>query len=345
MNTNHSGVLFDKVLGCLAGGVIGDAMGTPTEKLSYEEIEARFGWVTSFEGEGTDDSLLKHILCETIFRARGHPTADLWSEDWLRNAATFIDSKLFFVPVVNTFWKLRSDGVPPREAGSGNMASSSSAMCISPMGIINAGNPRQAALETFEVTSLIHHNFCRDGACAMAAAVAEAFSPRASVDSILDAAARYLPDRSAQVMREALAATLALARDSGDYFEFRQRFHAQVPATMHFTDSRETVPVALALVLLAQGDTEQAVIYGANFGRDADTIASMAGAVAGALRGASAFPAPWMERLGAQAGKQRELAARITEVTVARAQASLEGARAVIALAVATATPRAAGAA
>jgi ADP-ribosylglycohydrolase len=330
---DHSGMLFDKVLGCLAGGVIGDAMGTPTEKLTYEEIEARFGWVTSFEGEGTDDSALKHILCETIFRTHGHPSADAWGEDWLRHADTFIGSTLFFAPVVSTFWKLRGEGVLPREAGKGNMASSSSAMCISPMGIINAGNPRQAALETFEVASLIHHNFCRDGACAIAAAVAEAFRPQASVAGVIDAASRHLPERSGQAMRDALAATLTLARGCRDYFEFRKRFHEQLAPAMHFTDSRETVPVALALVLLAKGDAEQAVIYGANFGRDADTIASMAGAVAGALRGATAFPAKWMEALGAQAGKQRELAARITEVTVARAQASLGMAQSVLAMA------------
>lgn len=330
---NQSDELFNKVLGCLAGGVIGDAMGTPTEKLSYEEIDARFGWVTSFQGEGTDDSALKHILCETIFRTHGHPTADAWAEDWLHAADTFIGSTLFFAPVVSTFWKLRGESALPREAGNGNMASSSSAMCISPMGLINAGNPRQAALETFEVASLVHHNFCRDGACAIAAAAAQACRPQASVESVLEAAARYLPERSAHAMHEALATTLALARNCGDYLEFRKRFHEQLPPAMHFTDSRETVPVALALVLLAKGDPEQAVIYGANFGRDADTIASMAGAIAGALRGARAFPAHWMDGLGPQADKQHALAARFTEVILARARSSLADAQAVVAMA------------
>ena len=61
-------------------------------------------------------------------------------------------------------------------------------MCISPVGIINAGNPRQAALETYELAGLVHHNFARDGACSMAAAVAEAFRPQASVESVLQAA-------------------------------------------------------------------------------------------------------------------------------------------------------------
>ena len=71
--------------------------------------------------------------------------------------------------------------VLPVNAGMGNMQSSSSAMSISPMGLINACNPRQAALETYDVAGLIHSgdtNFCRDAACAMAAAVAEAMKPK-----------------------------------------------------------------------------------------------------------------------------------------------------------------------
>lgn len=317
---NPNSILYDKVLGCLAGGVIGDAMGTPTEKLTHQQIHEKFGWVDSFSGEGTDDSLLKHILCETLERSGGHASADLWAEDWLRHENTFIDSKLFFVPVLATFWKLRAELVPPREAGLGNMASSSSAMCISPMGIVNAGNPRQAVMETFEIAGLIHHNFCRDGACAMAAAVAEAFRPRATVDSVIDAAGRYLPRQSARPMIDALDRTFELAREAGSYEEFRDRYvRDAVDPRRHFTDSRETVPLGLALVLLARGDPKRTIEYGANFGRDADTIASMAGAVAGALSGASALPPAWMQAMGKQAERQRDLAGRMVRLAVARA--------------------------
>ncbi|SMG44517.1 ADP-ribosylglycohydrolase family protein [Paraburkholderia susongensis] len=328
---NSDSPLFDKVLGCLLGGVIGDAMGTPTEKLSHDEIQQRFGWVQTFSGDGTDDSILKHILCETLERTGGHATADAWAEDWLRHTQTFVDSKLFFAPVVATFWKLSGEPVPPRDAGAGNMASSSSAMCISPMGIVNAGNPRQAALETFEVAGLVHHNFCRDGACAMAAAVAQAFAPGADVESVLRAASEFLPERSAKVMRMALQATLAMARESTGYEDFRARYYREaVDARRHFTDSRETVPLALALVWLAGGDAQKAVEYGANFGRDADTIASMAGAVAGALGGARALPRAWLDTLGPRADSQRALAGRMTQLVRARAEAARAAAQAML---------------
>jgi ADP-ribosylglycohydrolase len=225
------------------------------------------------------------------------------------------------VPVMNDFWKIRAEGVAPREAGHGTMASSSSAMCISPIGIINAANPRQATLEAYDVASLIHHNFCRDAACAMAAAVAEAFNPAASVESILAAAVAYLPPRSAAIMRGFIASTLEFARECGDYLRFRERFYAErLLPDIAIADARETVPVALALFGLAGGDPRQTIINGANFGRDADTIASMAGALAGAWRGASALPPAWVEKVKADSPRDhRALAGTLVGVIAQRA--------------------------
>jgi ADP-ribosylglycohydrolase len=65
----------------------------------------------------------------------------------------------------------------------------------------------------------------------------------------------------------------------------------QQPVLAHeraLCDSRETIPATLALCLLADGDPTLVVIYDANFGRDTDTIATMAGAICGALKGPGA---------------------------------------------------------
>jgi ADP-ribosylglycohydrolase len=51
---------------------------------------------------------------------------------------------------------------------------------------------------------------------------------------------------------------------------------------------------------LARGDIRLAVEYGANFGRDTDTIATMAGALCGAAA-AGALPEAWLRQLGAAA--------------------------------------------
>ena len=319
-----TGQLYDHVLGCLYGGEIGDAMGAPAENMAYQEIAATFGKLTDFSGYGTDDSAMKHILCDAIQRGEGYPTADTWAEEWLAQEDLFLKRHLFWIPVMNGFWKIRGQGITPREAGHGNMASSSSAMCISPMGIINAGNPRQPALETYDVASPIHHNFCRDAACAMAAAVAAALHPTATVASILEAAVAYLPPQSAYIMRDAIETTLALAHalahEVGSYEAFRERYYGErlLPG-IAMPDSRETVPVALALFALAEGDPERAIVYGANFGRDADTIASMVGALAGAYRGVSALPAHWVEKVRAESPRAHEdVAKELVEVVAKR---------------------------
>ena len=311
--------LYEHVLGCLYGGEIGDAMGAPAEGKTYQQIEELFGEITDFSGYGTDDSALKHILCDAIVRGEGYPTADIWADEWLAQQDMFIKRHLFWIPVMNGFWKIRAENVAPREAGRGNMASSSSAMCISPMGIINAGNPRQAALETFEVASLIHHNFSRDAACAMAAAVAAALHAQATVDSVLDAASLYLPPRSAHVMRHYIAATLALARETADYTAFRATYYAErILPEIAIPDARETVPVALSLFYLAGGDPQRAIFYGANFGRDADTIASMAGALAGAYRGVGALPDEWVEKVRSESPRAHEDVAEAMVSVVSR---------------------------
>jgi len=157
-------------------------------------------------------------------------------------------------------------------------------------------------------------------------------APGATLDSILEAATAYLPPRSAQIMREAIGAALALARECGDYAPFRARYYAEhlLPGTNQ-ADSRETTPVALALFWLARGDPRTTVIYGANFGRDADTIASMAGALAGAWRGASAFPPEWVEKVKASSPRDHHRAAAdLVQVIQRRAEIQAQRAAAVL---------------
>lgn len=51
---------------------------------------------------------------------------------------------------------------------------------------------------------------------------------------------------------------------------------------------------------------EKTLIYGANFGRNTDTIASVAGAVAGALRGVDSMRSDWVEKVRRVAAVDQE---------------------------------------
>ncbi len=60
------------------------------------------------------------------------------------------------------------------------------------------------------------------------------------------------------------------------------------------TKSIEELPVALGFVLAHDGDFVGSVLGAVNYGRDADSIATMAGSVAAALGGRDAIPADWI---------------------------------------------------
>ena len=96
-------------------------------------------------------------------------------------------------------------------------------------------------------------------------------------------------------MKNCIEETLAYARECKDYKRFREWFYANRlrPVTC---DSRETVPVALSMFYLAQGDPAQTILYAVNFGRDADTIGTMAGALAGAFSGAGRIREEWLDK-------------------------------------------------
>ena len=318
-----STLLYRKALGCLLGGLIGDAMGTPTEGKDYGDIESELGWVDDFDCDGTDDTVMKHLLAEALIRTDGYATFDDWAEVWLGNWEAIFGPKVgkFFISVLHTAHKLRRHSVP-RMAALGNMPSSSSAMCISPVGIVNACNPSQAALQAYNLASLIHvHDvgFCQDGAAAIAAAVAEAFDAAATVESILEAAVSAIVKLSGQEMVNRIRAALDLARELADYLAFRAAVYERVDTFFCriSCDSRETVPLTLALFRLADGDVARSVTYAANFGRDADTIGSMAGAIAGAFRGVDGIKREWIEKVNSYAAlDQAELATRLAATAI-----------------------------
>jgi ADP-ribosylglycohydrolase len=335
--TDYNSLLFKKVYGCLLGGIVGDAMGAPAEDMTYEEINKQFGWIDDFEGSGTDDSAIKLILCEAIIKNSGHVTADEWADAFLANKKKYYN--YFYIPVRNMFHKIESKLSLPVYAGLGNMHSSSSAMSISPMGIINACNPRQAAIETYDIAGLIHagpSTFCRDAACAIAAAVAEAVNPKATVDSILEASWKYLHKDSSRELLDRIKFTMDMLKHTGSYEDFRREYYQKCLGDI-VSDSRETLPCVLALFKLAGGDPVKCVEYGANFGRDADTIGTMVGALAGAFKGVDALKPEWIAKIESAFGTkqkpskgykieesiapdQRELAVKLIEVMLAKAE-------------------------
>ena len=292
--------LVGRAYACLLAGLVGDAMGTPTENLEPDQIERRFGWARELTGPGTDDSLMKDLLSMALVETGGYATADDWAAQIAAQQPRIRERRdKFFASVLHLVGKLRY-GYPPRELSEGNMPSSSSAMAIAPVGIVNAGHPRAASAQAQELASMIHTGavgFCQDGAAAVAAAVAVAMRPGAILEEVLDAGTAYLKPTSGALMRGLIVDALGLARECGEYRAFRAAYHRRFRRTIA-CDSRETIPATFAICLLADGDPVRAVEQGANFGRDTDTIATMTGAICGALAGHRDLPSSWVGAIG-----------------------------------------------
>jgi ADP-ribosylglycohydrolase len=300
---------------------VGDAMGTPTEGLTAAEISEQFGWVSTFQGDGTDDSLMADILTRVLAHSQGMAGADLWAGQLVQDRAQILDKRdYFFASVLHLLEKLRR-GYRPGEVALGNMPSSSSAMCIWPVSLVNAANPDNAAKQAYDLASLIQVapvDHCADAAAGLAAAIAAAFLPGADIESCVDHARRCIRPTSGRPFRDTLSEAADLARQCGSYESFRDDYQARFSQPI-LCDALETVPAAFGLSILAAGDVKKAVEYGANFGRDSDTIACMAGALTGAL--ATEVPYEWIDSLDeADLAEAKKSAAELVETAVLRSR-------------------------
>lgn len=304
--------LFDAVYGCMVAGVVGDALGAPVEGWYWNEIRAKHGKVAEFlpssigntngkPGVFTDDSALKYYTTLAILEKGGRVTPDDVAKIWIEK----MDPKWFWANEKAIWYKLQW-GINPWEAGKGSLPAAVSTMAVAPIGIINAGNPDQAYQDGFNIGGINSEDFNRDGGATMAAGIAAAFIPGATVESVLDT----MYQKSAFVIKRAIELTMDLAYSSGDVDEFAAKFYDRMldwtypwPPQRgwdknHFYcgNAREIIPATMAILYLCKGDVNQTMIEGASFGRDCDTIASIGGAIAGAMQGASAIRQDWIEQ-------------------------------------------------
>jgi ADP-ribosylglycohydrolase len=217
--------------------------------------------------------------------------------------------------------KLRYGHADPRDAGVGNIVNCGAAMYIPPVGIANAGDPRGAYREALDLTAAHQSSYGREAAGVLAAAVAEALRVEATPDTVVDTCLRLANDGTRAAIEAVAEAAGGLDgwRDGG-LAELRRVFspfdsvgehyaqpalNARIPSRLH---SIEELPIALGLLVATGGDYEETVLGGVNYGRDADSIASMGGALAGAL--GSPVRRDWIDDVSAASKIDVEAAGR-----------------------------------
>jgi ADP-ribosylglycohydrolase len=272
------------------------------------------------DGHVTDDTLMTRVLVRAYATKRDHLDAydverlilpaivdePMWIPELDREDLLY--HRLFLAEKWLVL-KLRYGHADPRDAGVGNIVNCGAAMYIAPVGIANAGDPAGAYGEALDLTAPHQSSYGREAAAVLAAAVAEAMRAEATPESVVATALRLANDATRAAI-EAVAETAARLdgwRDGG-LAELRAAFapfdsvgaeyaqpaqNARTPSRLH---AIEEVPIALGLLLACGGDYTETMLGGVNYGRDADSIASMGGALAGAL--GSPVPREWIDEIG-----------------------------------------------
>lgn len=160
-----------------------------------------------------------------------------------------------------------------------------------PIGIINAGNPAEAARDAVDVGMLMYPRYGSGlwSAGCYAAAIAEAMKRDATIESVIQAAKTY----GEHSMAEWIDRAMAVARRHTDIFAARNEL------TEWFRGwsmcGEENVTTALVIFAVTNADPTASIIAGVNWGRDTDCIAAMATGLSGALSGGRTIPQNWVD--------------------------------------------------
>jgi len=300
---NESSLLYEKVYGCMLASAIGNAMGSPVEGRSYCEIDRQYpgGISTVLDPgrlEGEDDNQVAMLLAETYLERDGLPVlARHFGNTWKER----LNRDHFYILCMGNAYDLICHGWDPRITGHWSVVTGSTVMCMEPVGLYHLADPEYAAIDATAISYMYQRGLDVIAATMLAATVAEALRPDATVDSVLQAALRVAPrsglhtfdQRPFDSAYDYLSTCLQIAEKYDDVLAARAELY-QKCLLYHLIDPLEVWGFALAMFKIARGDVRQAAIGATNIGRDSDTIAGRAAMLAGALHGAGSVPPEWV---------------------------------------------------
>ncbi|MER5715954.1 ADP-ribosylglycohydrolase family protein [Streptomyces sp. NPDC002132] len=270
------------------------------------------------DGHVTDDTLMTHALVRVYATVRDHldayALADHLVPDLMTNPRWIPELEAEALPLHRIFlaekWlvaRLHYGHVDPREAGVGNIVNCGAAMYTAPVGLVNAANPAAAYAEAIDLAGAHQSSYGREAAGVLAAAVAAASAPGATPDSVVTACLALAKDGTRTAIEKVCetaarytdfeSALAPLRAAVAPYDTVGPDYRSPAPDARRPSRVRaiEELPVALGMLVVAGGDYRHAVLGAVNYGRDCDSIATMAGAMAGAL--GSPVPDEWSKRV------------------------------------------------
>jgi ADP-ribosylglycohydrolase len=335
--------------GALYGLAIGDALGMPTQSLPRAVIVARYGpLVSRFEagppdqplaaglpaGTVTDDTEQAVLLGRLLIETGGRPDAAELARRlvaWERGVRARGSLDLLGPSTRQAVAALLA-GTPPEETGRRG-TTNGAAMRITPVGVATPAADLDLLVNRVVAASKVTHNtgVALAGAAAVAAAVSAGIdgaslpeATRLAATAAERAAARGHWVAAADVAaRIAWATGLVAGLGVDDVIDVVYRLVGTSLAT------QESVPAAFAVLAASPDDPWLACRIAASAGGDCDTIAAMAGAIAGACHGIDAFP-----------GHARQTIDRVNDLGLAAIAADLLAVRARSASGPSAARPR-----
>ena len=293
---------LDRAKGVLAGLSIGDALGRPVEGLSPSEIREKYGNITSFLTEkpgGSDDTeyaiatalaLLKHGRA-----ASSNDFANYWRENICPQSESFLGagfSEMLAIANLN-------NGLNPPNSGIHiHSWSDGLAMRVAPCGIVGRGDINLAKELTIADGLVSHSGEGIESGIAIAVSISLAMSGRDHLLAVSEML-NHMNSDSWTYRSIMKAVKIHSVNPDAEMAEVIDQLIAEIATHDYaFADlGPEAVALAISAVLYGKGDFAQTLLFAVNLGRDADTIAAMAGAIIGGIVGYAAIPSYWRESL------------------------------------------------
>jgi ADP-ribosylglycohydrolase len=287
--------LSERVSGCFRGLTTGDAIGKQSEILPHADVRRwypegihgfcgvpgavieryvgnpRYEWRT---GETTDDTEQTLAVAQAILRDHDVRHASVGHE--------LLKCKKSVHPGVRSIWSFQQSGDPIHIAAEGEGCGA--ATRVAPVGVLFCSKRLDDLVQGAYEASISTHGGQRAicGAAAVACAVSAALDGRSSSE-ILRLSVRAA--RMAEVLAPSSALTMATAIQAmHDDLSRWATLTAHGLAARYFPDRPETkVPLAINLAVITQS-ARDTILLAANVGGDADSVASIGGAIAGAMK-------------------------------------------------------------
>ncbi len=314
---------LDKIYGSLLAAAVGDAMGGATECRSRDRISEYFGgFVDDFKdnpddtflrgkpkGYLTDDFSLAYYTAKAIVKSGKIDTETA-------NDALVTWSKTQYYDYAGPSTRRAVNDIIGIENPAEHLAflvcqnsksTNGAGMKIAPVGLVSGGDIDKAIDDAIIMILPTHKNdIAISGGCAIAAATAAAMRDDATVDSVVKAAiygAEIGYKKGGEIAQRlagpSVSRRIALAAKIGESCkgDIKKAIYEIGEIIGSGLMTAEAIPAAIGLFVAADGDAKLAMLGGVNIGDDTDTVATMAGAVAGAFSGVANFPPHWAEMI------------------------------------------------